>query len=531
MIRPSHVRWFLLLAVVAALAAAVPTAGAARRPRSALDEGEREGREPEVEVVVLRFVHIPAESFVDTLEQLAEHPEIREGMEQMPLAVNEPANAVILIAPPEVADAMRRMADELDQPNEFHAHQREREAEEAAFVAEMEERERHLDREQEEFDLEMDRRRLDLERGTRPRPRGGVCAPDCRCPWRGTPRCRDAGPPCPPGCRCPRCPMPGKPPCPDRPWPGKPCPKMGPPPASGRPCPPPSPAHDKDKARHEHRRRIEDEQRKVKEMFDRNRREAEAHLEDLERKRHHLKEEHRRRMEEHGDRLTPDQREAHERALHEHIRDLDRAQEEARHRIEEAHRHLEEHLRDLERKKHEMMKEPRREKPRPDAPRRQEPDRPARPGRIGPGRIGPGLGRLLTPDGREALGLSDEQVEEITNLVRRLRRHMAETFKGIRDKLHRAGPEDRQHLLREMREKMAGRWAEHRRNVMDRLAEILTPDQRERLKDWLRERGPAKRPGRNGFGPPGPPRKPHPGRGKGPYHPSALERPAGCRWL
>jgi hypothetical protein len=588
MLRVSHIRRIVVVALAVGLAAA--TASAARKPHSALDEVEREGHEPEVEIVVLRFVHIPAESFAETLDQLGEHPAIREGLDQMPTAVNEPANAVVLIAPPEVADAMRRLADELDQPNEFLVHEREREAEEAAFIAEMEERERHLDHEQEQFDLEMDRRRLHLEReeaGTRlrlehakrqlagppgppppprmgDRPCGPRCDPDCRCPNRGTPRCRDAGRPGGPPCRCPRCgpktgprsrgPMwgPGRP-CPPCPMPGKPCPKMGPPP--GRPCPPPPPRHEKaerrrremedaerhrhemedaERHRHEHLERIEEEQRKVKEMFDRHHQEAEKHLEELERKRHHLKEEHRRRMEEFGDRLNPEQREAHERALHEHVEDLERAREKVRRKVEEAHRQLEEHLRNLERKKHELMEEPWGDKPRPEEPRRPDKERPRPEGEargLGPGPMGPGLGRLLTPDGREALGLSDEQAEQIESLVGRLRRHMEETFEGIRDKLHRTDPEDREHLLGEIREKMAGRWGELRRNVMDRLAEILNPDQRERMKDWMQERGPGRGPGRRGFGPPGPPPRPQPGRGRGPHRPSGLQRPAGCRML
>ncbi len=432
MVCRTHVRRMVLLAIAMALAAAVPTASAARRPRSALDEVERSHPAPEVEIVVLRFVHIPAESFADTLEQLAEHPQIRAGMEQMPLAVNEAANAVVLVAPPKVADALRRLADELDQPNEFLMHEREREHRRMQWRMEREQREREFDRDQAEFDLEMEERRRALDRGRarfelqrrsrrdlrrdmgRP-PRGPVCDPDCRCPHRGTPRCRDAGRPRPPGCRCPRCPLPGKkPPRPGKPCPmaGRPCPKMEPPrgPKAGREKPP------------------------------------------------HAK--------------PPRPR----------------------------------------------SRRPEKERPRPEG----------EPRRLGPGPMGPGLGRLLTPDGREALGLSDEQVEQIENLVRRLRRHVEETFEGIRERLRRAGPEDRQHLLGEIREKMAGRWGEQRRNVMDRLAEILNPDQRERMKEWMQGRGPGPWPGRRGP-PEGPMERPR-GR-RGPHRPSALERPAGCRMM
>jgi len=164
MSRHVHVRWsrLVLAAVMAAVLASA--AGAARRPHSALDEAERGDRPPDVETVVLRFVHIPAESFLDTLEQLGENEEVGRALEQVPRAVNEPANAVVLIVPPEVAEVMRRVAEELDQPNEFLVHEQEREAEEAALRAEMEERERDFDRDQAEFELEMDRQRLELEK-------------------------------------------------------------------------------------------------------------------------------------------------------------------------------------------------------------------------------------------------------------------------------------------------------------------------------------------------------------------------------
>ncbi|MEA3368228.1 MAG: hypothetical protein U9R68_08960, partial [Planctomycetota bacterium] len=144
MSRQNHVRWMGVVGVALVVAVAVSTAGAAGRPRSALDEVERPHRPPEVQTIVLRFVHIPAESFVDTLEQLARNPKLRERLEQMPMAVNEPANAVVLIAPPEVAAVFARVADELDQPNEFLMHEREREVEEAATRLRLEAAKRHL---------------------------------------------------------------------------------------------------------------------------------------------------------------------------------------------------------------------------------------------------------------------------------------------------------------------------------------------------------------------------------------------------
>ena len=523
MSRQSCVRWIAVVAVVAGLAAVAASAGAAHRERSALDEGEREHGRPEIETVVLRFAHIPAESFVETLQQLAEHPEIRKGLDQMPLAVNEPANAVVLIAPPEVADAMRHMAEELDQPNEFFMHERERDAEELAWQVEMEERKRDFDRDQAEFELEMKSRYLDLKSEWAQRHRGPEPAGPRDVPLRQHAEAERR-----------RHEMEH---------------------AERR-------RHEMEEAerhrhemeeaerrrhemegaerhRREHLERIEAEQRELEEMFNQHRREAEQHLKELDRKRDEIQEAHRRRIEEFGDRLSPDQREAHERALHEHMKNLERAREEARRKIEEAHRQLEERLRDLERKKHEMMEGPHPEKPGREEPRRREPVRPAPrlrravpEGEAARPQLGPELvpfGGLLSPRGREAIGLSDEQVEQIRHLAERLRRHMQETMEGVREKMRRVGPEERERILRELKEKMAGRWGDQRRAVMERLGDILTADQRERLKDWMRERrGPA--PERRD------PRPERPQRGRprgsrGDAGPAGRAYPADCRLL
>jgi len=392
----NHVRRVGRLAVVmglvaGAFAAAVPTAGAARRGRSKLDEGEREGRRPEVEAVVLRFVHIPAESFVDTLEQLGRNPKVHEGLEQIPLAVNEPANAVVVIAPPEFADMLRDLAEGLDQPNEFIVNEREREAEEAAMRLEMEERERDFDRDQADFELEMDRRRLDLERQEAA----------ARMKMEEAKR-RLAGPPPPPPPR-PRGPHPRRP----RMVPGR----------GGQPEPLRAP---------------------------RPRRPGE-----------------RRRPDEPSPRPGPEGR-------------------------------------------------------KPTAPRRH---RPAP-------MHGP-LGRLLSPRGRKALGLSEEQIEQIGDLARRVREHVHEVWQGVRERMRRAEPEDRKRILRDLKGKLAHRWADHRRRVMDRLEEILRPDQHERLEEWMRKEGAWSRPGRRD---PAPSRRRDPKR-RGYRRPSGEGHPPACRLL
>ncbi|MBI5723412.1 MAG: hypothetical protein HZA50_05600, partial [Planctomycetes bacterium] len=70
--------------------------------------------------VVIRFNHISAGSFVKTLDQLARNPKVAEALKEMPWALNEEANAVVMILPPEAAEMLTNMARELDQPSQYH---------------------------------------------------------------------------------------------------------------------------------------------------------------------------------------------------------------------------------------------------------------------------------------------------------------------------------------------------------------------------------------------------------------------------
>ena len=146
------VRILLVAAAIAVALAVVPMVGAAEQRRGTSGEpvhrdmrGPEQGPGPEhnpapgreegrrgprpdgpPKPLVLRFLHIPAESFVQTLKQLARNDRVREGLEQMPLAINEPANAVVIVAPPEVAEMLMHLAKQLDQPNEFAMAERHR---------------------------------------------------------------------------------------------------------------------------------------------------------------------------------------------------------------------------------------------------------------------------------------------------------------------------------------------------------------------------------------------------------------------
>ena len=90
-----------------------------------------EGRPPKP--LVIQFKNIPAESFLNTIKQLCQNPKIREAFEQLPIAINEPANAVVIIGPPEAAEFLGMIAQGLDQPNEFRMRERALEHEDLKF--------------------------------------------------------------------------------------------------------------------------------------------------------------------------------------------------------------------------------------------------------------------------------------------------------------------------------------------------------------------------------------------------------------
>jgi len=107
-------------------------------------EHRRGGERPQVHVI--RLNHIPAESIMEVLEQLMRAPHFREAMEQIPVAVNGPANAVVVIGPPEVMELFHQIVEPLDQPSEFHERMRERQMDEMRREMEMHKMRLHVER-------------------------------------------------------------------------------------------------------------------------------------------------------------------------------------------------------------------------------------------------------------------------------------------------------------------------------------------------------------------------------------------------
>ena len=118
-----------------------------RRPQLRRPEPKRPGPPPKVVVFPLR--HIPAQSIMEVMEQLARAEPAREIIKQVPFAVNEPANALVVVGPPEVVEFFEQLVAGLDKPSEFHERMRDRE---------MEERHRDL-----ELKTEMKRREMELK--------------------------------------------------------------------------------------------------------------------------------------------------------------------------------------------------------------------------------------------------------------------------------------------------------------------------------------------------------------------------------
>ena len=128
-------------------AAPEPTSGRLIITEKDLREFKGEQKRPEgppPKPLIIQFKHIPAESFLETLHQLGRHPRIGEILEQLPLALNRDANAVVILGPPEAAGYLAGIAKGLDQPNAFAAEQEERERGQMSLRLKMEEAKRKI---------------------------------------------------------------------------------------------------------------------------------------------------------------------------------------------------------------------------------------------------------------------------------------------------------------------------------------------------------------------------------------------------
>ena len=92
--------------------------------------------------IVIQLNNLSVESFAGTLKQLARNPHVAAVLHELPLAINEEANAIVAIAPPEVGEFFTTIARGLDRPSSYHERNKNLERQEREFHMRREMRER-----------------------------------------------------------------------------------------------------------------------------------------------------------------------------------------------------------------------------------------------------------------------------------------------------------------------------------------------------------------------------------------------------
>lgn len=113
----THTKWFIATALVLILG--LTFACAAPRDEGTREEGKREDRKeteppegPEIRVIMIR--NQPVGHAMHTLERLLDHEMLEEVRAHLATAENEPANAVVLVGPPDLVGRLADMLQELD---------------------------------------------------------------------------------------------------------------------------------------------------------------------------------------------------------------------------------------------------------------------------------------------------------------------------------------------------------------------------------------------------------------------------------
>ncbi len=91
----------------------------ANQPRG---EGRRTRQAPKrnkarTDVLIYQFKHIHVDSFIGTLEQLARSKHIAPHLKEVPHAINEQSNTMVMLAPPELTTLVKQIAEGVDKPN------------------------------------------------------------------------------------------------------------------------------------------------------------------------------------------------------------------------------------------------------------------------------------------------------------------------------------------------------------------------------------------------------------------------------
>jgi len=265
---------------------------------------------------------------------------------------------------------------------------------------------------------------------------------------------------------------------------------------------------------------LEAQQRRLQEELQEHVRRVHQQLEEIEQHKRRLAEEFKR----HVHQARPD----HERRMHEE------RQERRPHRPEEmARRQHEDRERQMHEDRERQMDEEHERRMRPERQERERQERGRQERRRGEGerpgprgsmttRPGAGLERLLSPNVREALRLSDEQIERIRDVLAEVRKAMAHVMDRVREAAKDVPPQERGERVRQMMERVRAQGAERMRAVRERLMQILGPEQRKKVEQLLRRRPSEPQPAPR---PPERPERPEP-RDRPPRPPEKRHRPA-----
>jgi hypothetical protein len=418
-------------------------------------------------VVIFRLEHISANSIMEVLAQLGRAEGVADMLKKVPFAVNEPANAVVVVGPPEVVEFFERLVGGLDKPSAFHERMGDRE----------------MQRRRQEMDLktEMKHRELELKAKMAPMaPRPGA-------------KPMALVRPVPPTAAARPLTIPG----PGRPGAARPGAEF-----FGRLLSPPVveqlrldpdqlreirkvAAHVRDKAGEMRRRVMEaighlpPEERKRK---------AEEIARDARGRRGEVIAEIRKRI---FEILRPDQRVAAAKLLRAPIpgRREEPVQPERPQPRPEPPR--------AERRPEEgpARKGPREEDRRPREPRlerREEPERP-RVMEMTERGLGDPLGefveRLLSPPVAEKIRLEDPQHEKIREMHKAYRRELEEIRERVARELREMPAERRAQKAETILREVRGRIGDMAGEVRERIVKVLRPEQRERLEQTLRAPG------------------------------------------
>ncbi|MBE3071320.1 MAG: Spy/CpxP family protein refolding chaperone [Planctomycetes bacterium] len=117
---------------------------------------------------------------------------------------------------------------------------------------------------------------------------------------------------------------------------------------------------------------------------------------------------------------------------------------------------------------------------------------PARGANVAPGRGMGGVGRLLSPQAMERLGLSEEQQAKIREIQTEVREQMQQMVGRAREALKDVPAEERAERMPRMTERVQAERNRQMEAVRGRILEVLTPDQREKAEGLLEGRGPGR---------------------------------------